>query len=50
MAGTTNNRRYPYPGQVDADNAPADIQKLAEAVDTDVAAIKKTSDATKAAT
>lgn len=46
MAGTTNNRRYPYPGQLDADNVPADIQALAEAVDTDVAAVKATSDAT----
>ena len=40
MAGTTKNRRFPFPGQLDADNVPADIQKLAEAVDTDVAAIK----------
>ena len=40
MAGTTNNRRYPFPGQLDADNVPADIQALAEAVDTDVAAVK----------
>ena len=40
MAGSTNKRRYPYPGQLDADNVPADIQKLAEAVDTDVAAVK----------
>lgn len=40
MAGATNNRRYPFPGQLDADNVPADIQKLAEAVDADVAAVK----------
>jgi hypothetical protein len=40
MAGTTDNRRYPFPGQLDADNVPADIQALAEAIDTDVAAVK----------
>jgi len=42
MAGTTNNRRYPYPGQLDADNVPADIQALAVAV-------KSTADTTKSA-
>jgi len=40
MAGTTNNRRYPFPGQLDADNVPADIQALAEAIDTDVDTVK----------
>ena len=47
MAGTTNNRRYPFPGQLDADNVPSDIQALAEAVDTDVASVKTTADSTK---
>lgn len=48
MAGTTNNRRYPFPGQLDADNVPADIQKLADAVDTDMDTVKATADKTAA--
>lgn len=47
MAGTTPNRAYPYPSPTDADNVPADIQSLATALDTDVAAVKTTADSTK---
>lgn len=44
---TTSNRGYPYPGQTDADNVPASMQALANAVDADLAAVKTTADTTK---
>ena len=44
MSGTTSSRRYPYPGPSDADNVPADIQALADAVDADMTTIKSTID------
>lgn len=37
--GTTTNRSYPYPGSADDPDVPADMQALAEAVDTDVAGL-----------
>ena len=48
MAGTTG-RGYPYPGQSDALNGPKSFQDLAEAVDTDVTAVKASADASAAA-
>lgn len=39
MSGTTANRGYPYPQLSDNNNPPADIQALAEALDTDVDAL-----------
>lgn len=50
MAGSTTNRNYPFPTTGDPVDIPGDVKKLATAIDTDVAAIKQTADATKAAT
>lgn len=50
MAGSTTNRNYPFPTTGDPVDIPGDVKKLATAIDTDVAVIKQTSDATKAAT
>ncbi|MDU5415588.1 MAG: hypothetical protein E6128_01675 [Cutibacterium avidum] len=50
MAGSTPNRSYPFPTTGDPVDIPGDVKKLATAIDTDVAVIKQTSDATKAAT
>lgn len=50
MAGSTTNRNYPFPTTGDPVDIPGDVKKLATAIDADVAAIKQTSDATKAAT
>ncbi len=50
MAGSTSNRSYPFPTTGDPVDIPGDVKKLATAIDTDVAVIKQTSDATKAAT
>lgn len=48
MAGTTG-RGYPYPGQSDSLDGPKSFQDLAEAVDTDVTAVKASADASAAA-
>lgn len=50
MAGSTANRHYPFCTTGDPVDIPGDVKKLATAIDTDIAAIKKTSDATKAVT